>query len=112
MEQETLTFDISEFPQGHYIDKKEFSSYSGKVTAEYTFYNPTDYKVDATLVFPFGTAPDYGIIYDSEKESYTFPIDNENYAVIANGETIDKKLRHTLSLSGAQFELKTDLPKL
>lgn len=112
VEQETLTFDISEFPQGHYIDKKEFISYSGKVTAEYTFYNPTDYKVDATLVFPFGTAPDYGIIYDSEKESYTFPIDNKNYAVTANGETIDKKFRHTLSLSGAQFDLENDLPKL
>jgi hypothetical protein len=64
VEQETLTFDISEFPQGHYSDSLEFHSYSGKVTAEYSFYNPTEYKVDATLVFPFGTAPDYGILFD------------------------------------------------
>lgn len=114
VENELLTFDIEEFPQGHYSDLDEFLSYSGKVTAEYTFYNPTDYKVDATLVFPFGNMPDYGAVYDHETETYAYNADTDKYDIKVNGEPIPKVLRHTLSLNGAnaKFILENELPKL
>ena len=114
VEKELLNFDLQEFPQGHYSSLDEFLSYSGKVTAEYTFYNPTDYKVDATLVFPFGNMPDYGSIYDSDTNSYYFNSDTEKYDITINGDPIQKTLRHTLSLNGAssKFVLENELPKL
>lgn len=112
VEHELLTFDINDFPQGHYFSLDEFLAYSGKVTAEYTFYNPADYKVDATLVFPFGNVPDYGIFYDSETGNYAMNGDTHKYDITINGDTTEKTLRHTLSLHGAKFNLEKDLPKL
>ena len=58
-EKELLTFDIQEFPENHYFDLDSYLAYSGKVTAEYTFFNPADYTVTATLLFPFGCEPMY-----------------------------------------------------
>ena len=55
VERELLTFDVQEFPEQYYPDTDSFLAYTGKVTAEYTFRNPADYTVTATLVFPFGT---------------------------------------------------------
>ena len=54
VEHELLTFDIGQFPESYYREVSDYLAYSGSVTAEYTFYNPADYSVDATLVFPFG----------------------------------------------------------
>src|SRR5699024_11546665 len=70
VENELLTFDIKEFPLQYYSEVDDFLDYSGKVTAEYRFYNPADDIVDATLVFPFGNVPDYGYIYDRETSEY------------------------------------------
>lgn len=65
VERELLTFDVQEFPEQYYPDTDSFLAYTGKVTAEYTFRNPADYTVTATLVFPFGNPPHYGeYIYD------------------------------------------------
>ena len=60
VEDEQLTFDISEFPNSYYEKKGDFLKYNGKVTAKYTFYNPSDYKVTAKLVFQLGYYPEYG----------------------------------------------------
>lgn len=68
VEHEKLTFDIGQFPEQHYREVSDYLAYSGSVTAEYTFYNPADYSVDATLVFPFGAIPDYGLIRNSETD--------------------------------------------
>lgn len=54
VDKELLTFDVQEFPKNYYNSTEEFLTYTGKVTAEYTFRNPADYAVTATLVFPFG----------------------------------------------------------
>ena len=54
VDKELLTFDVQEFPKNYYNNIEEFLAYTGKVTAEYTFRNPADYTVTATLVFPFG----------------------------------------------------------
>ena len=40
VENENLTFDINEFPKQYYNESEDYLSYNGKVTAEYTFYNP------------------------------------------------------------------------
>ena len=66
VEHETLTFDIGEFPSSHYSSVEEFLSYNASVTAEYTFYNPSDLTVKANLLFPFGVEPYYGQFFDYE----------------------------------------------
>jgi len=108
---EVLTFDIAEFPCNYYRDSEEFLAYTGKVTAEYTFYNPTDLAVTATLAFPFGKQPDYANTYDEETQSYVTNIDTEKYDITINGEAIEKTIRYTLK-SDLQFDLEKDLTKL
>ena len=96
VEHELLTFDIGQFPESYYREVSDYLAYSGSVTAEYTFYNPADYSVDATLVFPFGAIPDYGHIRDSETDEMLRYSDTEKYDIIVDGKAIDRTLRHTL----------------
>ena len=104
VEQETLTFDLQEFPLNYYQEEGEYLAYGGKVTAEYTFHNSADYDVRAKLAFPFGQAPDYG---------YSFPAaDAEKYDVLVDGQPIERNIRHTLFYRGEEFELEKDLPNL
>lgn len=113
VEKEVLTFDIPEFPKGYYSEKEEYLSYSAKVTAEYTFYNPADYTVTATLLFPFGNEPDYAFYdYDAEDGDAAFSTDAEKYDILVNGQPIEKRIRHSLSYRYDQFELEEDLALL
>jgi len=112
VEKELLTFDIDQFPDSYYRDIDEYLSYTGKVTAEYTFYNPANYTVKAKLMFPFGTEPTYVSNYDYETGTRRDHADTEKYDVTVNGEAIEKNLRYTLSEWGAQFELTKDLALL
>lgn len=106
VEKELLTFDIQEFPKAYYQNSADFNLYSGKATAEYTIYNPTDTTITATLVFPFGGFADY--LFNSELMN----TDIEKYDITMDYQTIDKKLRHTYMGYGQQFDLEKDLPKL
>ena len=113
VDKELLTFDVQEFPKNYYNSTEEFLTYTGKVTAEYTFCNPADYTVTATLVFPFGNLPHYGeYIYDSPTDKYIVVSDTEKYGVKVNGEPIDVAVRHTLKARGTPFSLDEDMPKL
>lgn len=112
VEHELLTFDIGQFPESYYREVSDYLAYSGSVTAEYTFYNPADYTVDATLVFPFGAIPDYGDIRDPETDEMLRYSDTEKYDITVDGKTIDRTLRHTLAFWGDQFELDEDMAKL
>ena len=112
VEKELLTFNIQEFPSNYYRSAEELESYTGRVTAEYTFYNPADYKVTATLVFPFGNLPSYAYFYDSETGERDAFLDTELYGVEVDGEPIDLQVRHTLSHSYDQFSLEKDMPLL
>ena len=112
VEHELLTFDIGQFPESYYREVSDYLACSGSVTAEYTFYNPADYSVDATLVFPFGAIPDYGHIRDSETDKMLRYSDTEKYDITVDGAVIDRTLRHTLTFWGAQFELEEDIAKL
>ncbi len=112
VESEVLTFDIQEFPKHHYKEISEYLSYSSNVTAEYTFYNPADYTISATLIFPFGAVPDYGYLYDSYTGERLLNTDTEKYNITVDGEAIEKTLRHTLTYFGSQFELSKDMALL
>lgn len=106
VEREVLTFDIAETPSNYYEDISQIRDYKNSVTANYTFYNPADYKVTATLVFPFGRLPEY--FYDRTDEVYQ--AEAEKYGVTLNGEKVKTVLRHTLSTG--YFDLERDLSRL
>lgn len=106
---EILTFDIFEFPQNYYYDPDDFSAYSGKVTADYTFYNPSDLSITATLAFPFGNFPDYGYFdYDNQENNN---IATTKYDIKLNGEEIAKSMRYTWNFY-QQFNINEELPKI
>ncbi len=109
---EVLTFDLSELPEDNYDTMEEYLSYTGKVTAEYTFYNPTELTITATLVFPFATQPDYANIYDNETQTYLAFADTEKYDITLNGEAIDKEIRCTLKPPEETFNLSEDISRL
>jgi len=99
VEHELLTFDVQEFPKNYYQDEAEFLAYTGKVTAQYTFYNPSELTVSAKLLFPFGREPWYGADAGT---------DTGKYDILIDGQPVEKKIRHTLSDNG-QFTLEQDL---
>ena len=113
VDSELLTFDVQEFPKSYYNSAEEFLAYTGKVTAEYTFRNPADYTVTATLVFPFGNLPHYGeYIYDSYTGKHTATLETDKFGVTVNGKPIEATVRHTLKDSGTPFSLDADMPRL
>lgn len=108
---EKLTLDIQEFPTNYYLSMEDYLAYGATATAEYTFYNPENYQVTATLAFPFGAQPDYANIYDEETETYAFTADAEKYSVTADGEAISTRIRYTYS-SGGSFNVNDEIAKL
>ncbi len=109
VEHELLTFDIQDLPSNYYYEKDEFDSYSSKVTAEYTFYNPSEYTVTAKLLFPFGHLPSYADGYYEDYNEYMPFDDTDKYDIKVNGEAVEKKIRHTLSNEYNSFELEYDM---
>ena len=110
VENEQLSFDISEFPQSYYEKKGDFLKYNGKVTAKYTFYNPADYKVTAKLVFPFGYYPEYGPVeYDEKNQIYKRTDDTAKFDIKINDKEIKKTLRHTLYYSENVFDVHKEM---
>ncbi|MCI9149719.1 MAG: hypothetical protein HFI42_04355 [Lachnospiraceae bacterium] len=114
VERELLTFDLMEFPADYFMDEGAYQSYGGQVTAEYSFYNPADYTVTATLLFPMGNPPSYhGISYGIDGlYSRSTDVDADKFNITVNGNVIEKQLRHSFSYSHEQFELEKDLPRL
>lgn len=114
VEREVLTFDITEFPDFDYKSVSDMQAYSSKVTAEYTFFNPSEYEITAKLLFPFGNRPNYyfGRVFDEEKGSYVYYDDTEKFNIMARGEEIEKTLRHTYSKGFGDFELEEQLSRL
>lgn len=124
VEREELTFELNEFPKRDNT-VQGFLNYSGSVTAEYKFVNPTDSEIKATLAFPFGRQPDYAPYYD-ENDRRVKDVDTEKYTVKIDGEDASPTLRHTYfngysfnyDIHGAQLRddfaedsfFKTDLP--
>ena len=91
VEHETLTFDIAAFPT-LYADNE---AYDASVTAEYTFYNPSDLTVTAKLLFPFGINPYYAEHYDPETGEYVTPDHDSKYGAQVNGVDVQTTVRHS-----------------
>lgn len=104
VESELLTFDLPTLPYARYTDVESFLAYDSKVTAEYTFYNPTDMTITATLLFPFGTFPDYG--------RTNAELELGKHGVYINGEKIEANLRHTNMFSYYDFDASAHLATL
>lgn len=99
---ELLTLYISEFPESYYNDSESFLAYTGRVTAEYTLYNPSDYTVTAKLLFPFGELPSYApYFYDDATGDYLTADDTDKYAITLNGEPIETVLRYSVNADAA-----------
>lgn len=102
---EKLTFDIPSFPD-YFSSEEEFEKYDSSVTAEYTFFNPTEHAVTARLAFPFGKPSEFGndLKWD----------DTERYDVCVNGAAVEKRLRHTYCprYYGDGFNAEKELEKL
>ena len=109
VEKELLTFDLQEFPKNYYSEIDEFLAYTGKVTAEYTFYNPSEMTVTAKLLFPFGCDAQYADFYDYEANTRLDNVDTGKYDILVNGEAVNKTIRYTLSSYHDQFVLDEDL---
>ena len=103
---ELLTFDVPTLPYATYRDAETFLAYDSKVTAEYTFYNPTDMTITATLLFPFGRYPEYAKSYGSD--SMNSDIYMNKYGVKVNGEDVETNIRYTLSRSHDSTYFDTD----
>lgn len=104
VEKEILTFDLQEFPAEYYTSREDFLQYGGSVTAEYTFYNPSEYTVTAKLLFPFGIQPSYaGISGD---------IMAGRYGVSVDGVAVETTQRHSLTTGYDQFSLEKGLDRL
>lgn len=111
---EKLVFCIEEFPQTHYSteDQTSFESYSATVTANYTFYNPANYTVQARLAFPFGEKPSYMDIYDSESEEYESKSDLEDCIITLNNTEIPRKVRYSFLRGTFSQNVEEELLKL
>lgn len=94
---EKLNFYIPSFPI--LPDQPSGEAY---VSAEYTFSNPTDLEIDAELVFPFGTVPDYMSDYE----------DLSDFDIRIDGEVIEKQLRYTYYSGYRSFDLDRDMAKI
>ncbi len=104
VERELLTFELSELPAPHSFGDEALAAYGAKVSAEYTFYNPSSYTVTARLMFPFGHLPDYFYGYELD--------DSSKYDIRVNGEPIEKSVRHSFSDGHDRFSLDDELPLL
>ena len=107
VEHEELTLDIMELPLTDYDTDAEFLAYNATATAQYTFYNPSDYAVTARLAFPFGLHPNYSSDFDSV-------VDWEKYGASADGAPVETTLRCTLELpyDNSVFDVEAELGKL
>ncbi|MBR6609890.1 MAG: hypothetical protein IKK99_06705 [Oscillospiraceae bacterium] len=107
VEKEVLDFEIADFPKEYYSErnKDELDKYTDRFTACYTFFNPTDYDITATLAFPLGTLPDYlSAMPDFD--------DNNRFNVTLNGTNAKKEIRFTAVDSANSFDFSSEIPKL
>ena len=108
VEGERLIFDLPHFPVLH-GSAEDNAAYEASVTAEYTFYNPSDYTVTSHLLFPFGQKPYYmDGAFDPETGEHVPFDDTAAYAITLDGEAVERRVRHTLG-DGSDFALESAL---
>ncbi len=96
VEKEILTFDVNTPPDPFLSAKEIVKNYNDKFTAEYTFYNPTEYDITAKVYFPL----DCGASYTRDFVKGTGIIDYldfDKYSVKLDGKDISATVRNTYS---------------
>lgn len=78
-----LTFDLQSFANPYTSSEEELAAYTGKVTTEYIFYNPTDTVITTQLMLYLG--------YHSMPENL-YDMDIDKYEIFVNGEPAEKTL--------------------
>ncbi len=87
IENQTITYDISEFPA--YDNTEVIKGYKGSVKTDYTLYNPTDSEITFKVAFPLSRLPKY--------QSEVIEAHNPTkYSLLVNGEPIEVALRHCI----------------
>ena len=101
VESEVLTFDIRQLID-HSAEKEELLEYSSVFSAEYTFKNPTQNTVNATLAFPLGQYSDLGFWENGEgghNDKFIYLedalADKGMYKVFADGAAVAVEMRYT-----------------
>ena len=100
----SVTLDISEFPYLGRDSAEKHLAYTGRVTTEYRFYNPTDEAVTAAMAFPLGKDPVYAPT-DGDGNAVS---DLQKYSVTLSGKTVTPELRHSVH-SGYQTWTRHDV---
>lgn len=103
---ETLTFDIPDLlpPNIYSWTEDTITRYDSHVTAEYTFYNPTDETITANLVFPFSIFP-----YTQNLEFAT--VLDDRYNITVDGQTVERTVMTTYLEPGVEFDARTMMPE-
>ena len=103
---ETLTFDIPDLlPSSAYNWTEDtITGYESHVTAEYTFYNPTDETITANLVFPFSIFP-----YTWNLEFAT--VLDDRYSITVDGQPVERTVMTTYLEPGTEFDASTMIPE-
>ncbi len=110
IEKELLTLDLGSFPSNYYESAEQLLAYDGRVTAQYTFFNPSEYTVTSKLLFPFGRLPDYAdSFYYDEAGNRVTADDTAKYDISVDGTKAQTRIRHTLSYEYEQFDVQRDL---
>lgn len=78
-----LTFDLQSFANPYTSSEEELAAYTGKVTTEYVFYNPTDTVITTQLMLYLG--------YHSMPDSL-YDMDIDKYEILVDGEAVEKAL--------------------
>lgn len=87
VENETLTFNITDFPKSNYESQEDFLSYSSTVNIKYTLYNPTNEEITLTLAYPFGNYIEYA--------DQVWSVDTSKYSISVNDNTVSPEIYHT-----------------
>ena len=78
-----VTFDLPSFANPVTSSEEELLAYTGKVTTEYIFYNPTDTAITTQLMFYIGYTDMPDSLYD---------MDIDEYEIFVDGEAVEKTL--------------------
>ena len=78
-----LTFDLQSFANPYTSSEEELAAYTGKVTTEYVFYNPTDTVITTLMMFYIGYTDMPDSLYDR---------DIDKYEIFVDGEPVEKTL--------------------
>ena len=96
VEKEILAFNIDTPPDPFLTPKEILENYNDKFTAEYTFYNPTEYDITAKVYFPLDCSSSYTRDFVKGTGVIDY-LDFDKYGIKLDGKDISATVRNTYS---------------